>query len=659
MDIYNIQLRKAKEYILKYYLKYGRYPEWKTVSYHLYEWLQEKKPGVPLFSYTEADYKDIVSIDVIKKYLNEIREDIETLYESKENSLKETITMAVKRNLENKKERNIQNKLYEEYEIEKEILEKEEEWIDYIYESFFDLENIKSEKSNVYFDLKSNCCTLENKSNQTKWLNQKIISTKIKEKRGVEIITSPEKAIEKGETNYFVFKQSEESGLCLLEFEFEKKENINKISLNPYGFKEMIVSIYYENENGERNRITYEEKINKEKVFIFENVESKKIILEIKSIQIKNNETYLGIKEIDFFLCKYEEEGYLYFKNIKEENGIKTIMIKSSEEVKDNTSIDYEIAFYSENKNEDETAWIKINKDKKVITEKVKTGYVNLNLISVPHQKENGRVLFYLDKKEDTINKDGYLIKGVNQWKVESCFLDFDSKVPDEKNSEYSITKKEKKIYTDYLDITKKEIGDYLKTKKVLGHNHYKYTTCFFSEKEEEISIRLEFKSKELSTINNFSDYLFSCEFNEKRIETKRNIIRLKIKKGWNEIKLIIHFGLVEKKKNISIDNVPYFIYLFGLNLKKYKMKKASKDKMRKASEEDLIYRIKGNSDEFYGFENDTLFILKYEKNCRFQYVYKKESEAVKEIMIRAVLKREKDFTEKTPVINSITVYIE
>jgi hypothetical protein len=92
---------------------------------------------------------------------------------------------------------------------------------------------------------------------------------------------------------------------------------MNKIIANKLNGKHDFKGIY-----------DHKEKINKEKVFIFENVESKKIILEIKSIQIKNNETYLGIKEIDFFLCKYEEEGYLYFNNIKEENGIKKIMIK-------------------------------------------------------------------------------------------------------------------------------------------------------------------------------------------------------------------------------------------------------------------------------------------------------------------------------------------
>lgn len=354
MNIIDIQVQKTLNKILSELLKKGNNPTDKTLTYMLKEYFKERLPGLPSLQVKEAVDRKLSSSDDYNEMLEEIEDDLNTVFTALNEQNKELLNnFATNENSRIKLMREIkelQNEIHK-------VLSESSKDNDYLYaitENFSSFKNIDLAKTDAFIDIKEKQVLLNifNRTLKVIPLNKaKITINKLtpSEEAYSEELSNIDFAIDDYLNTFWTqkisYKKENQPKEVALELIIDMKDEykISEIGIIPQSPSPMELEFYYNKNNAWVRIKTDKRKIENKRSWFFNPINTSKIkivLTKTKADVADNVVSYIfGLKNISLGYRQYKSKSTLTTKPIslesKNNNGytINKISIETDDEI--------------------------------------------------------------------------------------------------------------------------------------------------------------------------------------------------------------------------------------------------------------------------------------------------------------------------------------
>lgn len=703
MGIRDIQMTRIIERIIRYYLKYGRYPTFQTITYHFSKWLREHTPGAPSFHPLTFFRKEVSDSKRHNQNIERIYTDLCDAYQATIEQHKRIMSNFYYIETERNKLWNELSRLSNQ--IDELIMTTGNADFKYFQGqtiSFEDMSMIDQEKTTAFVDLSNQQVTLKESVANTKIIpiNPKNVKfSLLMPAEKTEALESVQRAFDgnlntawwqvvKSKTPGSIEEETSMGMRAELTIMFDKEEEFNEIRYVGHHGKPIYMKIEFTTDGVQF--ISLPDKNNYRKVihgdvWQFPKIKAKgiKMIFEKKEHDDRSAgvyKYYFGAKDITIVNKSYVSESVLYTNPIEFSQSIQEISGYFEDDIPFNTNIHYEIALYEPEKHINELIWYPISsydddqaKYPKVIQFNFKyvrtveaskaepTGQVINGMQIFRLIKDNGEsIVSEILKDENSTEteesfdqiKNAQLFRGINQWRREKCYVPFDGTIPLNNKWTQLYEEQPSVIKIDYLPI-----GNVLTLQKQNEgiENFYRFTTCVYMEepKVQPLSLSMVYTmpSGARKRLGTYSVYL-----NNERLIPLNDEVTLNLKKGWNEIQILYHWGDLELRKDMKREDLPYETYLGKFNFAKQKKIRADLIPLTYVDVHSLYHNISPNNRNYFSIHERQIVLNYQPKNCIFQLVYESDTNATQNntIILRATLSRDPNIVDITPKIKRI-----
>jgi hypothetical protein len=706
MGIRDLQISRITEKIIRYYLKYGRYPTFQTITHHLSKWLREHTPGEPSFRPWTFLKKEVSSSKRHNENIERIYTDLCDVYQTTIEQHQRFMSNFSYIETERKKLRNELLRLSST--IDELILSLGRADFRYFQGQtidFSDLSFIDQEHTTALIDIKNRQATLKEDL-----LNARVIPIQperatfslLMPAEKTEALTTIRNAFDgnantawwqvvKSKTPGSIDSEKSAGMRAELTIMFEKDETFNEIRYIGHHGKPVYVKIEFTTDGVQFSPLpdknNYRQVIQAD-VWQFPAITAKgiKLIFEKKEHDDRSAgvyQYYFGAKEISVIQKTYVGESVLYTNPIEFDQSIQEVSAKIVDDIPLGSNVLYEIALYEPNKSYQELIWYPISsyddsqaKYPKVLPFELKyvrtieaskaepTGQIINGMKVFRLLKEDGtNIISELAKKEgdketeesfDKI-KNAQLFRGINQWKREKCYVPFDGTIPLAERWNQLYANNPSNIKVDYLPI-----GNILTLQNPNEgiDNFYRFTTCIYMDepKTQPLSFAMTYTmpSGGRKRLGVYAIYL-----NNERLIPINDEVTLPLKKGWNELQILYHWGDLEKRKDMRKEDLPYETYLGKFNVAKQKKIRADLSPMTYVDVHTLYHNLSPNNQNYFSIHERQLVLNYQPKNCLFQLVYEADNQDIantRSVIFRATLKRDAMNQYVTPKIKKIQI---
>lgn len=708
MSIRRIQLNRVLEKIIRHYLNYGKYPGFQTITYHLSSWLRRNKLGAPSFKFHPLQKREESSSKKFNQEIEAIHTDLSDAYQSTiehtNTSLKNFEYIEIERDKLRHElallEKDINKLLMIESNVDHRYFEGE-------IISFENAENVDQTKSNVHLDLKKQVVSLKEmlkSSSQIQIDPSKVYFETLMPHSKTAALESISRAFDQNSNTAWwqVVKtktpgsiQSEKSqGMrAHLIVPFDGPKLLNEIRYVSHHGSPTYIKVEYSTDNTSFHPIPGEQNyriVTSAEVWEFSPIPATAVrfVFEKKEHEDRSAgqyQFYFGAKEISFYEKRYEEEGVLYTNPIEFSNPIRIASIETNDHIPLNTSIDYEVALFNPNRQTEELTWQPLKSIENSMNTNKYAEFSNkyIRTMNFGNAEEAGRIVngmhvFRLvrdngdpiiseivtdagvGKTEETFDriKQAQLFRGINQWKREQAYVPFTGEIPLNHMWTDLYNEDPEKILTDYLEISNTLT---LKDKESPAHtNFFRFTTCVYTNEK----IVNPFSLSMIKTLPNGIRTrigTYSVYVNQKRQKIINDEFTLKLEAGWNEISILYHLGNVQERRDFPTNQLAEETYIGKFNFRVQQKIRAELKPMTYIDFHELFYNVSPNNRDYFSIDERQIILNYLPKNCMFQFKYEADvddSLLSHHLILRAILKREKNSVNMTPTIKNINIRV-
>lgn len=695
MSIKKIQVTRVIEGTVKRYLLSGRYPALKTITHHFNEWLRDNSPGAPSFRPKKILRKSKSDSKKYNENLDMIATDINDAYEATIQHGKsatsnfnfiETERGKISHNLTS-----IENQIEEFLMMAKNLDHR-----------YFDGQTISFENMNRVDGLNTTALVNVDKREVTLFENSYRSNRVIldgAEARFRVLKPSDHNAILEPFNNAFddnantawwhVVKAQQldnemKAELIVL---FNQEEEINHIDFVPHNSKEVYVSLEYTTDgstfmslmdNGQIDRVTEETSWNFQPVrargirFIFT-----KTMHDDRSAGMY--QYYFGAKNIGIYKKSYISESVLYTEPIEFNEKVRKLSLSAIDVKPHNTDIRYEIAIYRDYLTPKEHIWYPVSSVDDSTPAYPTTLDLNVTQLRTAETSSaidsgeviNGMKVFKLigdtgrgiiseevDEDGNTVETfeeiiDPKLFRGVNQWKCESTYQPFNGDIP--LNSQWERIEQHS---PQAINLAFSMKGNRLECARPEGspNNFYRFTICLNSDQEQGLPLSLNVLQS-MTTGHRKRLGSYSVYLNRQRLTPSNDEVTLDLIEGWNEIQILYHWGDMELREDVSLDNLPVSTYLGKMDFTAMQAR-AEISHMTYVNANSLYYNISPNNKNHFAIKERQIVLNYLPVNTLFQLIYesKDQNRENNAILIRALLERDENNQHITPTIKRINL---
>lgn len=469
---------------------------------------------------------------------------------------------------------------------------------------------------------------------------------------------------------------------------FNQEEEINHIEYIPHNSKEVYVTLEYTLDgnsfssllsNGEVDRVT------EATSWTFQPVKARGIKLVFNKSTYDDRSAgmyqyYFGAKNIAIYKKSYVSESIFYSLPIVFNEKVRQVSIATTDTIPHNTSIDYEMAVYRDGLDVESHIWhpissttstnpkyptyvdLNVTKMRKVeTTSAVDTGEIVNGMRVFKLISDTGSGIISEEEDTDGVIKETFediidpkLFRGINQWKCESVYQKFNGDVP--------INSQWESIYTSSPQAVQLSFfmkGNRLACNRPEGstNNFYRFTTCIHSDHEKSvplsISVLQTLTSGHRKRLGSYSVYL-----NKKRLAPSNDEVTLDFVEGWNEVQILYHWGDMEKREDISAEDLPVSTYIGKMDFAVETKMRAELEPMGYIESNSLYYNISPNNRDYFAIKDRQVVLNYLPVNTIFQLIYesKDQDKGNNSIMVRAKLERDANSQHITPKIKRINL---
>ncbi|CDQ41787.1 hypothetical protein [Virgibacillus salexigens] len=705
MGIGRIQMNRAIEKIIKHYMFHGRYPSFQTITHHLSGWLRSNTLGAPSFRPILARRKEASNHRAYNENINAIYTDLSDAYETTINQTKQS--MADFEYVQTEREKLKYDLSLLDRDISRLLMiesNTDHKYFDGEIISFESAEHIDQANSSVSLDLKKRKASLKDMNH----LSSKVKVDPSKAQFDTLMANSRTAALEslsrafdnnkntswwevvKTKTPGSIDGEDKKGMRAELTVLFEKQKTINEIRYLAHHGKPVYTKVEYTTNGSSFHPLpgkqNYREVTDLE-VWEFSpiNATGVKFIYEKKEHDDRSAgqyQFYFGAKDISFFQKAYETEGELFTKPIQFSGPVRMVSIEAEHDAPPSTSIDYEIAAYDPNKQVNDLSWHPISSMDENNPQYSQLIEFNTKHLRTAHIKKgeetreviNGMKVFRLikdngdpiiseilenagtreDKETFETIQNAQLFRGINQWKREKTYSPFTGQIPLNYHWSNLIKQNPENIDIDFLPISN--------TLRLKGNesgksdNLYRFTTCVYMEEAVTSPMSLALLQtlptgirKRLGT--------YSVYVNQSRQKTVHDEITMNLKRGWNEIVILYHWGDMQERKDLRDDYLPSETYLGKFNFHNQTKIRAELNPMTYLDTHQLFYNLSPNNREHFTIYERQVVLNYLPKDCLFQFKYEagiSDESLSNELLLKAKLKREDSNISVTPTIHEI-----
>ncbi|WP_067923587.1 hypothetical protein [Alicyclobacillus shizuokensis] len=688
MNIKQIQIRRAVEQIVRYYLKYGRYPTFQTITYQLSQWLRDHTPGAPSFSPYKVLRKSRSDANLFNENIAQIAQDLSDAYAA---TIDQTTSLMTSFNYMEAERRKLWHALAElQNEIEQLMLvaTNSSGYVDSQIISFEDMSDVDKTRSTVFIDLNTGQVTLPPNDRSSEKINIQGSNTTF------NVLTQAAKTAaldtinnafdDNANTAWWQVVKMLSPGVVNAELivMFDQQYVINQIDYVNHANSPVTMHVSYTEDGTSFSPIPGDNQqvVSDAATWKFSDVPAKGIRFTYTKQTHDDNSAgvyqyYFGAKNISVYRKSYLTSGVLISNPVQmEELHVSGVSIKTTDTIPYSTSIDYAVALYDPDQSVDDAVWYPISslddtnpKYPKVVQFNASTTKtVEFPKAEPTTEVINGMPVFRLIREdgepvlpdEDTFDniKNPKLFRGINQWKREQTYVPFTGNVPLNSAWDDIYTNRPSLVTTDYWPI-----GNTLSLQRVNGgdkNNFYRFTTCIYSETDRTVPMSLSVIQTDATTGMKKRLGTFAVYVNNQRMVASNDQVTLPLQAGWNQIQILYHWGDMANRTDMDPANLPTTTYLGMFNFSAEPKVRAELDSLTFVDVHTLYHNISPN-DHGYCAIYDNQIVLNYQpKDCIFQLVYDVSSNdnPTNQILVKATLSREADTDGLTPIISKIEV---
>ncbi len=683
MGIRQTQISRQIEKIVKGYLLRGRYPTLQTITYHFSQWLRENNLGAPSFSPLKVLKKEKSDSDRYNQNATMIHQDINDLYDS---TINQTIRIMGDFNFAETERYKIRHDLESlSKKIDQLLLVSNagSSYLDSIIEQFSDASMINAKESTIAIDLNNAQITLKENQRQSNKIaivgsqgKFNVFTPNVKQAALESISNAFDDNIN---TAWWQVVKTQGPGVVKAELviTLQQAEEINEVQYTSHHGKQMIIQVEYSLDGSvftplpeKNNRRT----ITEQAVWNFSQLKVKAIKFTYEKKEYDDNSAgtynyYFGAKNISLSKKNYLSEGTAITKPfVFSSENINMVSLTASHEIPFGTEIEYEVALSNETTAVDNLIWYPISSSQetspkypKVVdfnARKVKS--IEFGLSEPTQEVINGMKVFRLikDDKDGTLPdsfdaiENPQLLRGINQWKRERTYVQFDGTIPLNSAWKTEIDNRPNNIRIDYLPISNS-----LSLRRSNGgnsDNFYRFTTCVYSEEVRVVPLSLaviQTVSGSRKRIGTYAVYV-----DDKRMVSSNEEVTLTLNKGWSEIEILYHWGDMSQRKDFTNELLPNDTIVGKFNFMTEKRIRADKDTLKAIDKHSLYHNISPNNHDYFAIYERQVVLNYQPNNCIFQLSYEVIDATIKnnEVVMRATLSREENSTHITPKIKKL-----
>lgn len=689
MLIRNFQIARKTEQIIKKYLFQGTYPKLKNITNELSDWLREHNAGSPTLKVKKVFKKDITNSNDLNEQIESIDEDLKDSYNAaiiqhnqvtKNFTQGEIIRERFRHDIDEMNNR-IDNLLSLSTYADSKYIHQ-----DII--SFENANNIDVKLSDADIDLMNRQVTLKERTLQSKKIRvaaEQVTLSVDSAYTSIENLEPISNAFDDSINSAWwakvVTREHNTNNQMTLAtvINLQQETEINTIDFIPHHTKEMFVTVEYSLDNVSFMPINSlsNNKVNGPIKWNFKTIKAKYLKIKVKKngyddITGQGNIYYFGAKNIGLYKKSYEEESYLYSKELQLPANSKQLSIVADKIEKSNTEIEYEICL-NPNTLKDNQKWQKISDGNNKNSSIAKAIKINdIDTISVSGRKviptgeringvasykilkNDGSSIFTPENKGVSTFSDflnAKLYRGIHQWRKEKIYVEFNGDTPI--NAEWDRLYREKGnlISTEYFMKTNALPLDKGK------ENFYRFTICVYSTINRQMPLAIDLVGMSNNELKKrLGSYSVYC--NQKRMVSVNDEVTLNLVDGWNEIQILAHIGDVVQRNDFKEDEVPPYFLIGKTNFVEESIVRADLFAMELTTKESLFYNVSPLNHDYFAIDQQQV-LLNYEAaGTVFELIYDNKDLSKKSIpyKIRAKLKRDADDESATPIIKNIKV---
>lgn len=710
MSIGRIQLSRAIEKIVRHYLKHGKYPTFQTITSHLSAWLRRHTPGTPSFKPVRVRRKEISNHKKYNQNIKEIYTDLSDAYQATINHTNEVMKDVEYMEVERNKLKH--DLLLLEKEITKLLMLETN--VDYRYYegqiiSFEDASHINQENSNIGLDLEHQKVTLKDSSRQSSKIKVNPALAKFETLMPASRTAALESLsrafddnlntawweVVKTKTPGSIETEANMGMRAQLTVMFEEPTMVNEIRYQAHHGKPVYTKVEFTTNGSSFHPLPGNEnfrEVTDVEVWDFNPITATgfRFIYEKKEHDDRSAgqyQFYFGAKDISFYRKQYESEGILYTQPIEFHTPIRLLSMEAIDDIPVGTDIDYEVAIYDANKPLHELKWYPISSVNDVNAKHSKYIEFNTKYYRTTHMQRaeatgeiiNGMKVFRLLKDngdpiiseiiesvEDGTDletfdeiKNAKLFRGINQWKRERIYKPFTGVIPLNNTWNEIYDKRPEQVDIDYLPISNTLIMHDENDAGKKG-NFFRFTTCIYFEEEAthplSLSVVQTLPSSMRKRLGTYSVYL-----NQERQKTTHDEVILNFKPGWNELSILYHWGNLQERKDLLNNELPSEAYLGKFSFQEQEKIRADYHPMTYVEPHVLFHNVSPNNRQYFTVYERQIVLNYLPEHCLFQFQYEadiSEKIASKELILRAILKRDAENLSVTPTIQEIRLRV-
>lgn len=709
MSIGRIQISRAIERIVKYYLYHGRYPTFQTITSHLSSWLRSNTPGAPSFKPIRIRRKEASDHKKFNQNVKEIHTDLSDAYQATIQHTNEVMRDVEFMDVERDKLKH--DILLLEKEITKMLMLEAN--VDYRYYegeviSFEDASYLDQESSTIGLDIEKQKITLKDSGRNSSKIkvNPQLakFQTLMPSSRTAALESLSNAFDDKLNTAWWEVVKTKTPGSiegekssgmrAQLTVLFDQPTLVNEIRYKSHHGKPVYTKVEFTTNGSSFHPLPGNQnsrEVTDLEVWEFDpiTVTGFRFIYEKKEHDDRSAgqyQFYFGAKDISFFKKRYEPEGILVTKPITFGSPIRLLSMEAIDHTPVGTSIDYEVATYRNDRSVEELQWFPISsiddsnaRDSKYIefnTKYYRTAHIHR--AEPTGEIKNGMQVFRLTKDngdpiiseiwdnvatgthKETFDeiKNAKLFRGINQWRRERIYKPFTGEIPLNSAWNELYQKRPEQIRIDYqpigntLPLSAEESG-----KKA---NFFRFTTCIYAEEEGTFPLSLSLIQTLPSGIRNRLG-TYAVYLNQERQKTTHDEIMMKFKSGWNEIAILYHWGNMQERKDLPNDQLPEYAYLGKFSFQDQAKVRADLYPMTYIEPHALFHNVSPNNKQYFSVYERQVILNYLPESCLFQFRYEADISdelSTHDLILRAKLKREYQQESSTPSINEIRLRI-